>query len=138
IWKRRPLLRTRWAALAAGLALLVNLNLLVYNLATGFDSFVYGWTVADDYAQGQPLTATVYLVRMGMLMVGLARFLGGVVTPQQSGSEWLILLDPGLWPITLLATAGLVWQWRRGNTLPGLLLISLALLFPLVNFDFRP
>ena len=37
--------------------------------------------------------------------------------------------------VALLALAGLIWQWRRGNPLPFFLLIGLGLLLPL--FDGR-
>ena len=54
-WKAPSSLRTRQPYLAAGLFLLVNLNLLVFNLATGFGSVAYGLGVASDYTRGQAL-----------------------------------------------------------------------------------
>src|SRR5439155_13445433 len=47
------------------------------------------------------------------------------------------LLDPALWPVSLLAVAGAAWQWRRGNPLPGLILASALLTVPLVNAKYR-
>jgi 4-amino-4-deoxy-L-arabinose transferase-like glycosyltransferase len=127
----RPLLWTRWALMAAGLFVLVNLNLVVYNLATGFDSVSYGAQKTAEYARQQELTPLVYVERLALLFLGLLQHLGGAVDLRRTPTE--SLLDPGLWPIGLLSVAGVVWQWRRGNPLPALLLASAALLLPLFN-----
>jgi 4-amino-4-deoxy-L-arabinose transferase-like glycosyltransferase len=131
VWRGWPLLRGRWPYLAAGLFLLANLNLLVYNLASGFDSVSYGVEKTAEYAREQELTPAVYLERMALLLLGLLQHLGGAVDLRRAGSEFL--LDPGLWPVGLLSIVGVWWQWRRGNPLPALLLGSAALVLPLFN-----
>lgn len=131
VMRRKPLLGSRWLAVAALLFVGVNLNLLVYNLRTGFDSIEEGIEQSGQYAEGAPLTRTLYLERMGLLLLGLFQSLGGAVDLDADPAE--LLLDPGLWPIALLAAAGVAWQWRRGNPLPGLLVASVLLILPLVN-----
>src|SRR5207249_2309230 len=139
LWRGWPLLRTRWAALAVGLFVVVNLNLLAYNLSTGFGSVDYGLEVAASraYSREEVLTPATYSTRMTRLLLGLARHLGGAVDQRRGGTD-SFADDLGLWPISLLAVAGVLWQWRRGNPLPLLLLNSTALLLPLFNGRFEP
>jgi 4-amino-4-deoxy-L-arabinose transferase-like glycosyltransferase len=130
-WRAPGLLRTRWAALAGGLFLLANLNLLAYNLATGFDSVVAGQGKSEVYARGEDLTPAVYLERLGLLALGLLQNLGNVTG--QADGDASFLAEPAVWPIFVLAGLGLVRQWRRGNALPLLILASAAAIMPLVN-----
>jgi 4-amino-4-deoxy-L-arabinose transferase-like glycosyltransferase len=130
-WRGRALLRTRWPYVAAGLFILINLNLLIHNLTTGFDSVSQGLVKAAEYARYNELTPQLYLGRLGLLLLGLLQILGGAVDLRRAETDHL--LDLGLWPISLLAMAGVFWQWRRGNPLPALLLASTALLMPLLN-----
>ena len=132
----RPLLRTRWPYLAAALFVLVNLNLLVYNLTSGLGSVAYGQQVSADYARNQELTPGVYLERVAAVVLGLFQNLGGAVESRER--DWGVLLEPGLWPVALLAAAGVVHQWRRGNELPALLLVGTVLVLPLFNGRFAP
>ena len=74
------LLRTRWPYLAAGLFILVNLNLVVYNLTTGFDSLASSARASADYAAGEQLSPRLYIWRLGALVLGLLQNLGGVRT----------------------------------------------------------
>ena len=131
LWRGRPLLRTSRLYVAAGLFALVNVNLLAHNLVTGLDSVSYAVGKAGEYAEGRALTPRLYFERVGLLLLGLFQGLGGAVDLGRSGST--VLLDPGLWPIAILSVAGVFWQWRRGNSLPGLLLASLVLVLPLFN-----
>lgn len=128
---RRRLLTSRWLYVAGLVYLLVNLNLLVYNVRSGFDSIDQGIDQSGEYAEGEPLSGRLYMQRAGLLLLGLFQSLGGAVDLDASPAE--LLLDPGLWPIALLAAAGVVWQWRRGNPLPGLLVVSALVILPLIN-----
>ena len=131
LMRRKPLLGSRWLYLAALLFVGVNLNLLAYNLGTGFDSIEEGIEQSGEYAEGAPLTWRLYLERAAFLLLGLFQSLGGAVDLDAGPAE--LLLDPGLWPIAVLAVAGLAWQWRRGNPLPALLVASVLVMLPLVN-----
>src|SRR5207248_3489001 len=75
--------------------------------------------------------------RLGAFWIGLLRHLGGGENVRQEGNAAQVLLDPGLWPIALLAGAAVIWQWRRGNLLPGLLLAGPALVLPLFDGRFE-
>jgi 4-amino-4-deoxy-L-arabinose transferase-like glycosyltransferase len=140
LWRGRRLLRTRWLPLAIGLFLLMNLNLVVYNLTNDFDSVHNAIYRASTpaYSNRQGLSPAVYLVREARLQLGLFRHLGGAVDAHDITQPWELLGDPGLWPIALLALVGLGWQWQRGNPLPTLLLISVMLLLPLFNGRYLP
>ena len=131
VMRRKPLLANRWLYIAGLLFVLVNLNLLIYNLRTGFDSIEEGIEQSGEYAEGAPLTGRLYLERAALLLLGLFQSLGGAVDLEAGPAE--LLLDPGLWPVALLAAAGVAWQWRRGNPLPALLVASVLVILPLVN-----
>ena len=131
VMRRRSLLTSRWLYVAALAFVLVNLNLLVYNLTTGFESVSRGIEQADEYAEGEALTGWLYLERLGLLLLGLFQSLGGAVDLEASPAE--LLLNPGLWPVAALAVAGVIWQWRHGNPLPALLLLSTIAILPLIN-----
>lgn len=125
------LLRSRWTYLGLALLLLVNLNLLAYNLSAGFSSFAVGLQKSAEYAQYEPLTVVVYLSRAGELLLGLVRALSGAIDRREGPADYLA--DPGVWPVTLLAALGVAWQFRRGNPLPVLLVSAMALSLPLLR-----
>lgn len=135
VMRRRSLLTSRWFYVAALAFVLVNLNLLVYNATTGFESVSRGVEQAGEYAESEPLTARLYLERLGLLLLGLFQSLGGAVDLETGPAE--LLLDPALWPIAAVAVAGVIWQWRRDNPLPALLLLSTVAILPLVNGKFN-
>jgi hypothetical protein len=136
LWKNPSLFKSRWLFAAGGLFVLSNLNLIAYNLMTGFRSLSFAGEIAASYAPQERLTAAMYLVRMGRFAFGLFRGLGGAIDLRESDIDFL--LDPALWPIALLALAGVIWQWRRGNPLPVLLLASAALVMPFLNGKYEP
>jgi len=131
IWRQRSLLASWWLYGASLEFVLVNVNLIAYNLMTGFDSVSRAMEQAGEYADGEPLTWWLYVERVGLLLLGLAQSLAGAVDLGASPDD--LLFDPGLWPIVLLAAAGVFWQWRRGNVLPGLLVASTVVILPLIN-----
>jgi 4-amino-4-deoxy-L-arabinose transferase-like glycosyltransferase len=136
VWRAWPLVRSRWLWLAAGLFVLVNLNLLVYNLASGFESIRSGVDKSASYTDSEEIAPRSYQGRLAALGLGLYQVVGGGIDLRDSELDYL--LDPGLWPAGLLALAGLGWQWRRGNPLPALLLVSTVLLLPVFNAKYRP
>lgn len=136
LWRGRWLLKTRWLYAAGGLFVLINLNLLVYNLATGFHSIAYGKEIAASYAPRETLMPLVYLERFARLLLGFFQALGGAVDARHGEAEYL--LDPGLWPIALLSAGSVAWLWRRGNPLPALLLLGMVAVLPLLNGDYEP
>ena len=139
LYQGRTLMRTRWPYLAAGLFVLVNLNLLIYNLASGFSSLAYGSRViaaygkeiAVQYSGEQGLSAQLYFERLGRLLLGLSQGLGGGIEVRPGQADFLS--DASLWLSALLAAAGVVVQWRRGNPLPLLLLTATLVVFPSFN-----
>src|SRR5439155_12854767 len=62
--------------------------------------------------------------------------LAGAVDLRDGNLDYLI--EPGLWPSSLVPLVAVIWLWRRGNPLPGLLLLSTVLVFPLFNAFFEP
>jgi hypothetical protein len=131
VMRGRPLFRSRWLYVAALAFVLVNLNLLAYNLLTGFESVSRGVEQSGEYAGSEPLTWPLYVARLGLLLLGLFQSLGGAVDLTTGPAE--LLLDPGLWPIAVLTVVGVAWQWRRDNPLPALLLLSMATILPVIN-----
>jgi 4-amino-4-deoxy-L-arabinose transferase-like glycosyltransferase len=131
VLRRRPLLMSRWLYVAALAFVLVNLNLLIYNLSTEFESVSRGIQQAGEYADAEPLTGGLYLERVGLVLLGLFQSLGGAVDLETGPAE--LLLDPALWPIAALTVAGVIWGWRHGNPLPALLLLSMVAILPLIN-----
>jgi 4-amino-4-deoxy-L-arabinose transferase-like glycosyltransferase len=131
--QRGPLLRTRWALLAVGLFLLANANLAVYNLSTGFNSFTEASGVAGNYTYRQGVVTAAYFQRVWSFLLGFTRHLGGGVNNRTIGDAEDLLWDFGLWPALLASVVGLVLLWRRGTTLPALLLGSLCLILPVFN-----
>lgn len=131
VMRRRSLFRSRWLYVAAVVFVLINVNLLAYNLLTGFESVSRGVEQSGEYADSEPLTGALYLERLGLLLLGLFQSLGGATDLETGPAE--LMRDPGLWPIAVLAVAGVVWQWRRDNPLPALLFLSMAMILPLIN-----
>lgn len=125
----RHLFRSRWLYLAGLLALLVNANLIIYNLGSQFGSVAYGTHIAAQYAQDEPLSAGSYLRRLAELILGLFCAVGGAIDPREEPGEYL--RDPALWPLVLLALAGLARQGRRGNALPALMVAATVVSLPL-------
>src|SRR5205085_12328879 len=90
------------------------------------------------YSVGERLTPLNYRARLERLGIGLVRHLGGALYQRPNGDLTQYLLDAGLWPISVLATIGVIWQWRKGNPLPGLLLAGVALILPLFSRSVAP
>src|SRR5262249_2055163 len=126
VWQGRALWRARGPFLAGVLFLAGNLPFRGRGLANGFGVVSEGRVRSGTYTRNERLTPPVYARRLTTLAPGLLRYLGGAVDQRQIDNPAEILADPGLWPMALLAAAGLVWQWRRGNRLPALLLLSMA------------
>jgi hypothetical protein len=87
------------------------------------------------YAEQEQLTVGLYLDRLTQLLLMSLRLAGGAVAGTSSNPE-RHLTDPSLWLTAGLALSAVVWQWRGGNPLPGLLLASGALTLPLFNGRF--
>ena len=136
VWRGSWLFQTRSLYVAGGLFALVNANLVLFNLTSGFRSISESIEHSAHYTQDQTVTPLVYLDRVGLFMLGLLQNLAGAVDPRRTAADFL--LDPGLWPIALLAAAAVVWHWRRSNPLPGLLVASMALILPLFNDKYAP
>lgn len=134
LWRGRWWLRTRALVLAAGLFVLATLNLLAFNLTTSFRSVSESLEHSAHYTGDETLTALVYLRRLGLLLFGLVQNLAGAVDLHRGLGD--ALLDPAIWVSAALAAAGVLWQWRRGNPLPALLLVGVALVLPLFNDKF--
>jgi 4-amino-4-deoxy-L-arabinose transferase-like glycosyltransferase len=132
LWRRGwDVLESRWLFLAAGLFVLVNLNLIAYNAVSGFDSVQFALRQADLYTHGESLGPELYAQRLGLLGLGLLQDLGGAVDVPDGDAEFLT--SPGLLMIGAAVAAGLVQQWRRSNRLPVLVLASTVLILPLFN-----
>jgi dolichyl-phosphate-mannose-protein mannosyltransferase len=134
-WRSRGRLPWRWVALGGGLFLLANLNLIVYNLGSGGRSFSVATEQASRYSQYEPLSLALYLGHLRELALGLLQTLGGALTSHPT--DLAALGDPVVWLIALVVAAGLVWQARRGNPLPLLLLVSELAVLPLFNRRFH-
>jgi 4-amino-4-deoxy-L-arabinose transferase-like glycosyltransferase len=133
-WVGRSRLRTPWPYLGLLAFLLGYANVLAHNLAGGFESLTSAQRIRQDYATDDD-AANSYAEALGMALLLLARVLGGAIDARAWPAGYL--LDPAVLLASALALAGLVWQARRGNPLPLLLVISCLLLLPAVNPKFR-
>ncbi len=136
LWQGRPLLRSRWMLAAVAVFTLVNVNLLAFNLLSGFRSVTAGIEQSVHYTGDAGLTTGLYGERLGLLLLGLLRSLAGAVDARRSAADFL--LDLGIWPVVLLSGAGATWGWMRGNRLPGLLVGSVVLILPVLNDKCQP
>ena len=135
---RRPALVTsRWAVLAIAAFLLVNANLVAYNVATGGRSFSGGLShVAGYTGEEAGYDPNDYLANLGRLVLGGAWVLSGAIDKRRFVGE--SLTDPG--PLLYLAVAlgSVLWAARRGQLLPLLVGLPYVLVLPLVNPKYEP
>ena len=100
------------------------------------ESFSHAVDKSASYTDGDEAAPSTYQGRLGQLGLGLYQLLGGAIDLRDSDRDYL--LDPGLLAAGAPALAGVAWQWRRGNPLPVLLLVSMVLLLPIFNAKYRP
>lgn len=131
LWKGRSLLQPRWLGLAGALFLLGYGNMVIYNLATGFESLRSAQRISAEYAQAEDPGGASALA----MLVLLARALGSAID-QRSGPV-AYLLDPLVLASVGLAGLALVWEARRGQPLLALVTLSFLVLLPLFNAKFR-
>lgn len=133
-WQGRALLN-RWLALAGALALLVNLNLVVFNIISGFYGVTEAVARSGRYLEDSPLTPDGWAIRLLVLLRAGAVSLGGLV------SETILpeaLFNPSVTAYTALALYGLVLLGRRGQWLPAMALLSGALVLSFLSIRFEP
>ncbi|MBA2447261.1 MAG: glycosyltransferase family 39 protein [Chloroflexi bacterium] len=134
-WCGRALMRTRWPYLAAGLFLLAYSNMVWFNLTTGFESIRSARSRDAAYGEDRDRDVGSYLVSQGRILTTLPRLPAGAVDarPDGEGSDAArpYLTDPLVLAYAGLTLFGVVLLARGGNPLPGLVIVSALLLFPL-------
>src|SRR5439155_20773005 len=103
------LLTPRLTCLALALFLIANVNLLVYNAATGFGSLSGAARVAAEYGEYRRPSPELFGGRLRAVAISALENLGGSIDFRDHDEDYL--LDPGLWPMMLVCLAGLIWQW---------------------------
>ena len=136
LWRMRPLLLSRWGALAFLLGGLGCANLIVHNLVTDFGSVREGMSKSSAYVADRSDAAESYPVALRLEFEGFARTLAGAVGDRRFAEVPLshpsVLAWIALAPVALLAAA------RRGAWLPLLLVPPFLLILPLFNAKFEP
>lgn len=127
--------RGAWPYAAVLAAVLMNANLIAYNVLTGGRTVRYAREIQASYAReagGQ----TGYLERLADLIHGLARGLAGLI--DQRAAPFADVADPLLWVAGALTLIGLVITIRRRAWLSVLVVGATALILPLVNPKYDP
>lgn len=126
--------RAGWAAL--GLFLLANLPMLIFNLRSGFGSATAAAQVQNAYAGSGPTSLGGYLANLSTLLTSLLLLLGGDVGDRRGAA--VVLDDPLTLVYAALVLLGLAFAARKRLLLPTLVLVSAALVLPLVNGKYEP
>lgn len=126
---RPRLLVSPWLALAVGLFVLGYGNMIVYNLQTGFWSFVHARQLQEGYTGGRPTDLAIYSQNFAALVQSLSRLLSGTIDVPTSAARFVY---------TALAGLGLFLAARGGNPLPLSLCLSAALVLPYFNPRYGP
>ncbi|MDP8922124.1 MAG: glycosyltransferase family 39 protein [Chloroflexota bacterium] len=126
---RPRLLVSRWVPLSAALFALGYANMIVFNLQSGFWSFVHARALQSGYADGRSTSLSIYLENFDALIQSLSRLLSGNIDTAESLARF---------PYVALALIGLVVLARRGNPLPLAFCLSGVLLFPYFNPRYGP
>jgi 4-amino-4-deoxy-L-arabinose transferase-like glycosyltransferase len=125
--------RWGWLLVAGAAACLGYSNMLVYNLATNFDSLRTAQRMSSEYAMADDADAG--LAVFGSMGVLLARLVGGAIDQRSDIAAYL--LDPAVVAGGTLSVVGLWLLARRGMWLPLAAVVAYLLLLPLVNTKFR-
>ena len=133
--QRRGWLASPWPYLAALLAILSNVNLIIYNLQTAGRTFSYAQEIQDSYVRETGESAS-YASRLGDLLLGLTRGIGGSLDHHATLLEYA--REPLLWIAGALVLLGLVLALRHRSWLPALVVASTVVILPLVNPKYDP
>jgi aldose sugar dehydrogenase len=128
---RRSWLRSPWPYLALALGLVAYANVLVEGVRTDWNVVNAAGRVQAQYAEQEALSVGVYARRLEQLVKLLADSLAGLLT--EKGALAGPLGDPRAFGLTVLAGAGLVLVGVKRTWLPLVVVLSMALLLPLVN-----
>ena len=135
--KRPDIVRTRWAALALTAFVVATINLVIYNVISGGQSFTGGLRhVAGYTGEETGYDPEGYVANLGHLVLASAWILSGAVEKRRFAGE--SLAEPLLLLYLALAVAGVLWAAWRGRWLPVLLIVPYALVLPLVNPKYEP
>ncbi len=135
-WRGRPLLLSRWSALAtvgfAG-AYAGALTTTVQEGTIPGAATVGSWLAADA-AQGP--TGAMYLDSVGVALVAVWRMLAGQLTSRLPADN--VLSDPLAWPFVALAVVGVLVLVLRGRPLLPLAALSCLVILPYVSAEPNP
>lgn len=137
---RRPVrprgwLRTPWPYMALYAAILMNLNMIVYNVATGGRTLTYSREIQRDYVR-EAGRREAYSERLADLAFNVPRVVTGPLENQ--GRLRTYLANPIFWLGVLAVVGGLaVALWRRA-WLPVFGIGAAVALLPLVNPKYDP
>jgi hypothetical protein len=129
----RRLVWTRWTVAAAVLFGVGYANMIAYNLRTGFETLAVAQDKSAGYDGGKSIPYSEKLADLGE---SLFRLLGGALDGRPSLLAFLA--DPILLLAAALALGGLVFLAWRGQALPLLTVVAVALLMPIFNNRYEP
>lgn len=105
------------------------LNMMVFNLQTGFWSFVHARALQQGYSGGRSVSLSTYSANLSALIESLGRIASGTIDAAGSLASVAYLV---------LAAAGLVLLVRRGNVLPLAVCLSAIVVMPYFNPRYGP
>jgi 4-amino-4-deoxy-L-arabinose transferase-like glycosyltransferase len=136
IWRdpRLPLRPAAWLGvllLAAGYG-----NVLVYNLASGFDTLTQAARVGSEYAGGSGLDGYGYVASLLGILVLLVHTSAGVVDPRMTAAEYLV--DPRVIVALVGLVAALAWSVRQREPLLLCVALPVIIFIPALNQRWSP
>ena len=136
LW-RDPRLPLRPAAWIGALLVAVGYgNVLVYNVASGFDTLTQAARVGSEYAGGSGLDSWGYVASVLGILVLIVQTTAGVVDPRLTAAEYLV--DPRVLVALLALVAALVWSVKRREPLLLCVAIPVIVLVPALNQRWSP
>jgi glycosyltransferase AglD len=123
------LLGSPWPYLAGLAGIVGYVNMIVYNLQTGFWSYQHARSLQEGYTAGRPTDLDSYFTNLGSLIQSLSRLLSGTIDTPDSPTRFIYMA---------LACVGLLLLARRGGLLLGLAATSMILVLPYFNPRYGP
>lgn len=129
LWQRPLLLRSRWPWLAAAAAALGYVNMIAFNLLSGFWSFRHASSLQAGYTGGRSTDLAFYTANFASLVQSLSRLVSGTIETADSPTRFLYMA---------VAAFGLALLARRGGALLVFAALSIVLVLPYFNPRYGP
>jgi hypothetical protein len=136
IW-RQPRLFARRSTWLAVLLFGVGYGMVIaYNIGTGFDSLVQARRVSGEYFEGGGLDAFGYASSVAGFWALLGQVIAGAVAPHEHVGPYVS--NPAYLPSLLIGVVAVGWGWYARQPLPAFIVLSVALLLPVLNQRWMP